>query len=111
MDKTSNGLQYLRNKFPNASDWKIKESIFIGPQIRELMQDKQSDEDLNETERNAWLSFNRISKYFLRNHKAVNYQNVVQELLTSYNAMGCNMSLRHTWIRIKEERKVNGWVI
>ena len=29
--------------------------IFIGPQIRELMQDKQFDEDLNETERNAWL--------------------------------------------------------
>jgi len=57
IDKTGHGFEYLRNKFPNVSDAKIKEGIFIGPQIRELMQDKQFDEDLNETERNAWLSF------------------------------------------------------
>jgi len=43
-----------------VSDAKIKEDVFIGHQIMELMQDKQFDEDLNETERNAWLSFKRI---------------------------------------------------
>ena len=43
----------MRNRFPIVSDAKIKEVIFIGPQIRELMQDKQFDEDLNENERNA----------------------------------------------------------
>jgi len=58
------------------------------------MQDKQFDEDLNENERNAWLSFKRIYKGFLWNHKAANYQDVVQYLLTSYKAMGCNMSLK-----------------
>ena len=58
------------------------------------MQDKQFDEDLNETERNAWLSFKRICKDFLGNHKAANYQDVVQDLLTSHKAMGCNMSLK-----------------
>jgi len=47
----------VTNKFPNVSDAKIKEGIFMGPQIRELMEDKLFDEDLNETERNAWLSF------------------------------------------------------
>jgi len=57
------------------------------------MQDKQFDEDLNETERNSWLSFKRICKDFLGNHKAAIYQNIVQDLLTSYKAMGCNMSL------------------
>jgi len=94
MDKTGRGFEYLRNKFPNVSDAKIKESIFIGPQIRELMQEKPFDEDLNETERNEWLSFKRICKDFLGNHKAANYQDVVRELLTSYKAMGCNMSLK-----------------
>jgi len=54
MDKTGHGFEYVRNKFPNVSDEKIKEGIFIGAQIRELKQDKQFDEDLNETERNAW---------------------------------------------------------
>ena len=80
MDKTGRGFEYLRN----VSDAKIKEGIFIGPQIRELMQDKQFDEDLNETERNAWLSFERICKDFLGNRKAANYRDVVQDLLTSY---------------------------
>jgi len=94
MDKTGHGFEYVRNKFPNVSDAKIKEGIFIGPQIRELMQDKHFDEDVNETERNAWLSFKRICKGFLGNHKAANYQDVVQDLLTSYKAMGCNMSLK-----------------
>jgi hypothetical protein len=69
MDKAGHGFEYMRNKFPNVSDAKIKEGIFIGPQIRELMQDKQFDEDQNVSEINAWLSFKRISKDFLGNHK------------------------------------------
>jgi len=88
MDKTGHGFKYVRNKFPNVSDAKIKEGIFIGPQIRELMQEKQFDKDLNETERNAWLPFKWIHKDFLGYH----YQDVVQDLSTSYKAMGCNMS-------------------
>ena len=72
MDKTGRGFEYVRNNFPNVSDAKIKEDVLIGPQIRELMQDIQFDEDLNETERNAWLSFKRICKDFLANHKAAN---------------------------------------
>ena len=60
MDRTGSGFRYVRNKSPNVSDAKVKEGIFIGPQIMELVQDKQFDKDLNETERNAWLSFKRI---------------------------------------------------
>ena len=97
MDKTGRGLEYLRNEFLNVSDAKIEGGIFIGPplQIRELMQDKQFDEDLNETERNAWLSFKRFCKDFLGNHKAAKYQDVVQGVSTLYKAMGCNMSLQN----------------
>jgi len=96
MDKTGRGFEYLRNKFPNVSYAKFKEGIYtyIGPQIRELMQDERFDEDWNETERNAWLIFKRICKDFLGNHKAANYQEVVQDLLISYKATGCNMSTK-----------------
>ena len=73
IDKTGRGFEYVRNRFPNVSDAKIKEGIFIGPQIRELMQEKQFNEDMDETERNAWLSFKSIFKDFLGNHKAGNY--------------------------------------
>jgi len=40
MDKIGRGFECLRNKFPNVSDAKIKEGIFVGPQIRELTQEK-----------------------------------------------------------------------
>ena len=94
MDKTGRGFPCVRNKFPNVSDAKINEGIFIGPQVREVMQDKKFGEDLNETKINAWLSFKRICKDFLGSHKAANCQDVVQDLLTSYKTMGSNMSLK-----------------
>jgi len=94
MDKTGRRLKYVRNKFPNVGDAKIKEGIFVGPQIRELMQDKHFDEDLNETEKNAWLSIKRICKDFLGNQKAVNYQDVLWDLSTSNKTMGCKMNLK-----------------
>ena len=66
MDKTGCKFQYVRSEFPNVGETKIKKGIFVGPQIRKLMQDKQFDVDLNKTERNVWLSFKRIYKDFLR---------------------------------------------
>jgi len=70
MDKTRRGFEYVRNNFINVSNAKIKEGIFIEPQIRKLTQDKEFDEDLNETEINAWMKFKRICKDPLGNHKA-----------------------------------------
>jgi hypothetical protein len=34
MDKTGRGLVYVRNKFPNVMNAKIKEGIFIGPPVQ-----------------------------------------------------------------------------
>jgi hypothetical protein len=34
MDKNSAGFIYLKHIFPMISDAKIKEEIFVGPQIR-----------------------------------------------------------------------------
>jgi hypothetical protein len=95
MDKNGCGFEYVRNKFPNVSNEKVKEGMFVGPQIRKLNQDKEFNEGLKKTQRNAWLSFKRLCKDFLGNHKkAASYQDVVQDLLTSYKAMGYNMSLK-----------------
>jgi hypothetical protein len=33
MDQNSAGFIYLKNSFPNISDAKIKEQVFVGPQI------------------------------------------------------------------------------
>ena len=59
MDKTDHGFENLRNNFPNVSHAKIKEGIFIAPSDQGI-DARQFDEDLNETEINACLSFKRI---------------------------------------------------
>ena len=94
MDRTGKGFTYLKNKFPRVSDAKIKEGIFVGPQTRELMKDQNFDEQLNDLEQAAWLSFKKVCTEFLGNHKANNYSEIVKELMTSYKALGCNMSLK-----------------
>jgi len=40
------------------------------------MQRKQFNEELNETERNAWLTFKMICKDFLGKYKTASYQDV-----------------------------------
>jgi len=65
------------------------------------MQEKQFGEDLYETERNAWLSFQRICKNFLGNKKTANYRDVTQDLMTLYKAMGCYMTLKIHFLESK----------
>ncbi|XP_036319803.1 uncharacterized protein LOC118734189 [Rhagoletis pomonella] len=57
LDKNSESFLHLETVFPKLSDAKIKEGIFIGPQIRKLMIDENFVEKLNEVEKRAWLSF------------------------------------------------------
>lgn len=94
MDKLSDGFLYLKSKFPKVSDAKLKEGVFIGPQIRSLMADEHFEGLLNPLERAAWQSFKSLCCNFLGNHKAENYRDIVADLLHSYKAMGCNMSLK-----------------
>lgn len=53
MDKTGSGFAYVRNKFPKISNVKIKEGIFVEPQIRQLFPDDKFDEELNGIEEAA----------------------------------------------------------
>ncbi|UYV79052.1 hypothetical protein LAZ67_17000923, partial [Cordylochernes scorpioides] len=76
------------------SEEKIKEGIFVGPQIRELQQDGNFQNSYNEVEAAAWNSFRNVCKNFLGSVKVENYRDIVNDLLLSYKALGCNMSLK-----------------
>nr|CAH7753306.1 unnamed protein product [Callosobruchus chinensis] len=52
-DKTGDAFQFLKSKFPRLSEAKIKEGVFVGPQIRQLFQDLTFIEHLNQTEKRA----------------------------------------------------------
>ncbi|UYV73527.1 K02A2.6-like [Cordylochernes scorpioides] len=94
MDRNASGFAYLKQKNSNISEAKIKEGIFVGPQIRELQQDGNFQNSLNEIEAAAWNSFRNVCKNFLGSVKVENYRDIVNDLLLSYKALGCNMSLK-----------------
>ncbi|UYV81741.1 hypothetical protein LAZ67_20002178 [Cordylochernes scorpioides] len=92
--ENARGFAYLKQKFSSLSEAKIKEGIFVGPQIRELQQDGNFQNSLNEVEAAAWNSFRNVCKNFLGSVKVENYRDIVNDLLLSYKALGCNMSLK-----------------
>ncbi|UYV75022.1 hypothetical protein LAZ67_12002126 [Cordylochernes scorpioides] len=94
MDRNASGFAYLKQKCSSISDTKIKEGIFVGPQIRELLQDVNFQNSLNEVETAAWNSFRNVCKNFLGSVKVENYREIVNDMLLSYKALGCNMSLK-----------------
>jgi hypothetical protein len=94
IDQNSVGFTYLKYKFPRISDTKIKEGIFVGIRIRELTRDVKFEERLSKVEKAARKSFKNITTNFLGNHTEENCRDMVADLVQSYEAMGCNMSLK-----------------
>ena len=84
----------LCQKFPTLSEAKLKEDIFVGPDIRKLISDTELDHTMNELERQAWVSFKEVVCKFLGNNKDPNYKEIVKNLLVHYKELGCNMSLK-----------------
>jgi DNA repair photolyase len=50
LDKNSTGFMDLKNMFSMISDAKIKVGVFVGPQIKELIQDIKFEDQLSEVE-------------------------------------------------------------
>ncbi|UYV72794.1 hypothetical protein LAZ67_10000749 [Cordylochernes scorpioides] len=88
MDRNASGFAYLKQKCSSISDAKIKEVIFVGPQIRDLLQDGNLQKSLNEVE--AWNSFRNVCKNFLGIVKVENSQDIVNDLLLYNKALGYN---------------------
>ena len=82
-------FNYLWEKFPRLSEAKLKEGIFTGPQIGDIIKDEYFDKFLQGDEKAAWDSFK-----FWGNRRAENYEELVTNLLYSYQKLGCNMSLK-----------------
>ena len=94
MDKNGAGFLYLKEKFPRVSDAKIKEGVFVGPQIRTLIKDVKFDGLLSKKEKIAWNAFKDVVKNFLGSHKDPKYSKFVSKMLNAYQQLGCNMSLK-----------------
>jgi hypothetical protein len=87
-------FHYLIRKFPGSSLEKLKAGIFDGPQIRKLIHAQEFTASMNESESNAWLSFVEVVQNFLGNHKSLNYRELVENMLSAFHSLGCNMSIK-----------------
>jgi hypothetical protein len=61
----------------------LKEGIFIGPQIWDLIKNEYFDKLLQGNERAAWGSFKLVVKGLLGNRSAQNYEELVNKPLQS----------------------------
>jgi hypothetical protein len=59
MDRTGSAFKYLAEKSPRLSEAKIKERIFVGPQIRKLFRDDMFNNILQGDEKKK--SLGRVS--------------------------------------------------
>ena len=66
----------------------MREGIFIGPQIRDIIKDEYFDKHLQGDEKAALDSFRFVVKVFLGNRSAQNYEELVNNLLQSYEKLG-----------------------
>ena len=72
MDRTGSAFKYLAEKFPGLSEAKIKEGVFVGPQIRSLFRDDMFNNLLEGDKKKAWDAFRLVSSNFLGYIRAEN---------------------------------------
>jgi hypothetical protein len=81
MNKQEEGSKYLIEKFLKLSDAKLNDEIFIGPQIREIINDDLFVHLFTETEKYVWrLTFKAICLHFLGNVRDENYKQPCEDL-------------------------------
>ena len=94
LDKNGGCFKYLCRFFPGLSLEKLNAGIFEDPQIYKLISDPNFTKNMTDVELSAWSSFVSLVKNFLGDHKALNYVESVENMLTKYQEMGANMSIK-----------------
>lgn len=87
----SEALVYLKKIFPKLSTEKIKEGVFVGPQIKKLFADEGFAECLSRPELKAWKAFQKVVDGFLGNNRSPDYRQLVNDLIHKYRVIGKNL--------------------
>jgi len=104
LDKNGSCFTSLCCTFPGVTIEKLKAGIFNGPQIGQLIRDRNFEESMNRTELEAWSSFVLVVKNFLGNNKALNYADLVSDMLIAFKNLRCNMSIKIHYLFSHKDR-------
>jgi hypothetical protein len=94
LDRSGPCYQYLTQIFLLLSQVKVKEGLFDGPQIWQLIRDSTFTNSMIDLELQAWDPFNEVIAKFLGNFKDPQYKQTVKTMLEKLQALGCNKSLK-----------------
>ena len=94
LQKDAETFKYLSSKFLSLSEAKLKDVVFVGPDIRKLMKDNNFENVMNDVERSAWNSFKDVVTKFLGNQKDPDFENIVKNMLCNFKNLGCSMSFK-----------------
>jgi hypothetical protein len=73
-------FKYLCKKFPGLSDAKLKEGIFVGPDVRKLLSDDLFEKTMKTVEREAWDAFKEVIEKLLGKYKDPNYKQIMEKM-------------------------------
>lgn len=106
LDKESQALVFLKQKFLGISEAKRKTGIFDGSQIKEFLKNSNFDESIQDCEKKAWCSFKSVvttitttttknnNPHHHNNHRSQEYKSVINKLLMNYQALGAHMFIK-----------------
>lgn len=66
--------------------------------------DPEFEKSMNKLELEAWKAFVLVVKNFLGNTKASNYEEVINNMLTAFKNLGCNMNVKMHYLFLRMDR-------
>jgi hypothetical protein len=94
LDREGDCFKYLGEKFSGLPEAKLKEGVFVGPDIFRLMKEKAFESEMQDNEKEVWNAFRDVVLKFLGNQKDPNFRRIVRKMLTMFKDLGCSMSLK-----------------
>ena len=76
------------------NDAKLKAGVFVGPEIRKLMQDEEFGARSNPLALAAWNAMKSVVVNFLGSHRHEKYPDIVHSMLKAYEQLGARLSLK-----------------
>ena len=76
------------------SEAKLKEGVFVGPDIRKLMKYNNFENVVNDVERSAWNSFKDVVTKVLGNQKDLDFENIVKNMKYNFKNLRCSMNFK-----------------
>ena len=95
MDRDGDGFKFFKDFFgAEKTDAKLEAGVFVGPEIKKLMQNEEFGARLNPLELAAWNAIKSVVVNFLGNHRHEKYPDIVDSMLKAYEQLGARMSLK-----------------